>query len=316
MQSCPPSQCPTSPLVPCPDGEGQHGGHGTPSEVKEDEEEVEGDAFPVAENRSEDTSGSTLTAPHSTAELVEIMVERTSPFLPLHTTPHSPSPPPHPLVNRPSHDCSFPGTNERATPPLPAAPPPHLLISTPSRGCSSPGTNERGSLGATPPLPPIATNPELGILCETPLPSTITITSSHLPSRTDSPLHPLHKRVSFQSLQQDLEEFSRPLNKPRPLPPIGCDLHREEPLPPKSRRLPPLNYGLTDALSLYSGSSQSSQLFSHSGSTYSLPLPDPRYSTAPRGGTPAPFGGSQETHRSFTPSQRDGRKKHVGSNLV
>lgn len=126
-----------------------------------------------------------------------------------------------------------------------------------------------------------------------PVPSDV-VSQCGLASRTDSPAHPLalHKKVSFQDLQQEQEEAVRPMGRPRPLPPIGSDvMYRNEPLPPHSRRLPPLQ---SDALSLYSSSSHS-QLFSRSGSSYSLPLPDPRYSISPpRPLTPLGGGGVVE----------------------
>ena len=83
----------------------------------------------------------------------------------------------------------------------------------------------------------------------------------------------LQRHVSFHQDEEDVK------HKPRPLPPIGSTVSpHDSHLANVGRRLPPLTHGQLDALSLCSGSSQS-QLYSHLGSTYSLP--DPRYSSPP-----------------------------------
>jgi hypothetical protein len=111
---------------------------------------------------------------------------------------------------------------------------------------------------------------------------------------------PFHKKVSFQDLHHQQE---RPSSRLRPLPPIGSVKCDDDHLPPKARRLPPLSQ--TDAFSLYSASSHS-QLFSRPGSTHSLPLPDPRYSTAPRSCLVGETGGPHLTtsHRNSSNVER------------
>ena len=107
---------------------------------------------------------------------------------------------------------------------------------------------------------------------------------------------PSVKRVSFQentpsALASELRLIGRPLPA-RPLPPIGADLtlYSENGYAMSSPRsgnrpLPPLtgigsrNSKAYDTLSLHSAGS-STQVLHKSGSTNSLPNPDPRYSTS------------------------------------
>lgn len=187
------------------------------------------------------------------------------------------------------------------SPPARFTPSPHPLPDATS--LSSSGGNERGVLRETP-LPPIghvdATKPH-------PLPFVGSINEGMNSDLSEAPFHIqfLHKKVSFQNLDQEEEELRAA--KPRPLPPIDRDVYPDDAFGAKSRRLPPLTHAQSDMLSLRSGSSQS-QLFSQSGSTYSLPLPDPRYSNAPRPRTPLSLGGLDETHRSQN-SRKDGKNR-------
>ena len=208
----------------------------------------------------------------------------------------------HSLVSLPVHNSSSHAPLPDATPFPGATPIPDATNSQDSSHSSllvsSPDSNDRGPLIETEPLmdrvTPTLLPTETSMLIETPLPpivdrSGVSVTPivdrsgvnvTPLPSGSfyTSTETPLHKRVSFQDLHQD---DVRPTSRSRPLPPIGSNTYCDDPFPPRARRLPPLTP--LDTLSLYSASSNS-QLFSRPASTHSLPLPDPRYSSAPRPG--------------------------------
>lgn len=220
--------------------------------------------------------------------------------LPLRATPSlSPTPmPAQPLISHPPHATPSPLPDSTSQPQS-------------SRDCASPDSS---SILMETPIPPgrNGTPIPLGSIDRTGTPVSGTPNRSLTPDRFGTPFPPdrsgtpmgsegvgshistetpFHKKVSFQDLRHPHQE-ERPNSRPRPLPPIGSGAYHNDPLPPHARRLPPLTP--LDALSLYSASSHS-QLFSRPASTHSLPLPDPRYSSASR--TAGELGGLEETNR-------------------
>ena len=193
-----------------------------------------------------------------TSESAQLVDRATSPIL-MQPTEMSPS----------SHNATPPCS------PSPPTPPPDALQEMPI-------PLARHGAG---PLPPIGTMEQSSLYGSGALSRARSVTPLGITAESPVNINLLQKRVSFQNLNQndgEEEESSRRTPQPRPLPPIGSTpshQHVDDFPGQRSRRLPPLHGQSSDALSLYSASSQS-QLFSQLGSTNSLPLPDPRYSSS------------------------------------